>query len=108
MRSEAALLPFASPAAIPDSSPLRACLAVNVWLVLAVGLVLPLALLQLLEQRFPAGRGGGQQRPGEAAEATVVVWPMRAYLASCLLWCAVGLGLDLWQAAAPSSLLTVA
>ncbi|PRW44947.1 squamosa promoter binding -like 5 [Chlorella sorokiniana] len=105
---EAALLPFASPAAVPNPDPLHACLAVNAWLVLGVGMVLPLALLQLLEQRVRAGHAGGQHPPEEPAEVTVVVWPMKAYLASCLLWCAVGLGLNVWQAAAPGGLLSAA
>lgn len=119
-RSEAALLPFASPAAVPDPGPLAACLAVNAWLLLAVSVALPLALLQLLEQRTHAAHAASQhdqlhRQQGQAARAAAapdnavaVAWPMRAYLRSSLVWCTVGLGMSLWQAVAPSGLPSVA
>ena len=107
--SEAALVPFASQAALADPGPLYACLAVNAWLVLALSVALPLALLRLLERRSAAGHPA-QQPPAERAaeqlkEQAAGSWPVRAFLRSSLLWSAVALVLRAWQAAAPGSLL---
>ena len=111
--SNAALLPFGSPAVTDDPDPLYACLAVNAWLLVAVSVALPLALLQLLEQRTAAGHSVGQRLPAERAAAQLnagaaAAWPTKAYLRSSLVWCAVELGLHAWQAAAPGSLLSTA
>lgn len=76
-----------------------------------MSVVLPLALLRLLEQRTSAGHPLVQQAATEHAapqlkEGAAVAWPMRAYLSSSLVWCAVGLGLHVWQAAAPGRLVS--
>lgn len=109
--SEAALVPFASQAALADPGPLYACLAVNAWLVLALSVALPLSLLRLLERRSAAGHPAQQPSAERAAEQlkeqAAGAWPVRAFLRSSLLWSAVALVLRAWQAAAPGSLLSM-
>ena len=111
--SDAALLPFGSLAVADDPNPLYACLAVNAWLLVAVSVALPLALLQLLEQRTSAGHSAVQRSAAGRAAAQLnagaaAAWPTKAYLRSSLVWCAVGLGLHAWQAAVHGSLLSTA
>lgn len=106
--SDAALMPFATPPAAAAHSPLHACVVVNLWLLLAVNVALPLALLQLLEQRSRAARPPGQegraptgQEAGELQHGVPSV--LQAYLTSASLWCAASGGLWVWLAAGGGS-----
>ena len=83
-------------------------MVVNIWLLLAVHVALPLALLRLLEQRGRAATAHGQLRPapaGQEAVAQAAELPsgslplLRAYLTSALLWGAASVGLWVWLAA---------
>lgn len=73
-----------------SGSPMQRCFTLDGWLLAFVGVLLPLWLLDRLEQQPAASDGGGGQ-PGHvqgADPAPRVPWaPMQLYMLSCWAFC---------------------